>query len=165
MAELLRSLRQHGLDKSKSNGLRIGLNSRFGTIQAAILLCKLDLLEEEIIQRVTAAETYSRLLNGIVAFPTVCDGIQPAWGAYTIRTQQRDVVKKHLSDSGIYSAIYYTIPFHEQFTYQGFPVIDGPCPVAKRACDEVLSLPMGPYLDFTTQTRIANAIKEALKEP
>lgn len=164
LAELLRSLRQHGLDNTKSNGLRIGLNSRLDTIQAAVLLCKLDLLTEEMIQRDKVAEIYGQLLHGVVALPTARDDVRSAWAAYTARIKKRDIVKQYLDDHGIASAIYYAVPFHKQLAYQRFPIIDGSCPVAERACEEVLSLPMGPYLNFAMQTRIANTLLEALGE-
>jgi dTDP-4-amino-4,6-dideoxygalactose transaminase len=162
LAELLRSLRQHGLDKTKSNGLRIGLNSRLDTIQAAVLLCKLDLLTEEMIQRERVAERYAQLLHGVFALPTARDDVRSAWAAYTVRTKQRDIAKQYLGDHGIASAIYYAVPFHKQLAYQRFPMIDGSCPIAERACEEVLSLPMGPYLNFIMQTRIANTLLDAL---
>lgn len=162
LAELLRSLRQHGLDKAKSNSLRIGLNSRLDTIQAAVLLCKLDLLTEEMMQREEVAKRYARLLHGAVALPTARDDVRSAWAAYTVRTKQRDTVKQYLRDHGIASAIYYALPFHKQAAYQRFPVIDGSCPVAERVCDDVLSLPMGPYLDVTAQSRIAKTLLDAL---
>ncbi|KAI0102212.1 DegT/DnrJ/EryC1/StrS aminotransferase family-domain-containing protein [Nemania sp. FL0031] len=162
MAELLISLRQHGLDAAKSNGLRIGLNSRLDTIQAAVLLCKLDLHEEEIGLRDEVAARYTELLTGTAALPSTHDDAQSAWATYTIRVKQRDAVRKYLSDNGIASAVYYAIPFHKQHAYQKFPIIEGSCPVAERACDEVLSLPMSPYLDFVAQNRIANTLRDAL---
>jgi dTDP-4-amino-4,6-dideoxygalactose transaminase/predicted dehydrogenase len=164
MAELLRSLRQHGLDKTKSNGLRIGLNSRLDTFQAAVLLCKLDLHAEEIIQREKVAERYAQLLRGIVALPTARDGVRSAWATYTVRTKQRNIVKQHLHVNGIASAIYYAIPFHKQLAYQKFPVADGSCPVAERACEEVLSLPMGPYLNLAAQNRITDTLRDVLSQ-
>ncbi|KAJ8132217.1 hypothetical protein O1611_g1414 [Lasiodiplodia mahajangana] len=165
MAELLISLRQHGLDTAtKSNGLRIGLNSRLDTIQAAVLLCKLNLHEEEMVLREKVAARYTDLLTGTAALPTTHDDAQSAWATYTIRTKQRDAVRKYLSNNGIASAVYYALPFHKQHAYQKYPVVAGSCPVAERACNEVLSLPMGPYLDFTTQSRVSNTVRDALSQ-
>ncbi|OAG14841.1 hypothetical protein CC77DRAFT_1099632 [Alternaria alternata] len=161
-AHILKSLRQHGLDETKSNGLRIGLNSRLDTIQAAILLCKLDLLSEERKNKEKVASRYSSLLQSVVEVPTTRPGTHSAWAAYTIRSKHRDTVKQHLRDHGIAYAIYYSIPFHKQDVYQRFPVIEGSCPVTERACEEIISLPVGPYLSSTTQTRIVETIRKAL---
>ena len=116
------------------------------------------------IQREKVADIYTQLLHGVVALPTARDDVRSAWAAYTARTKKRDIVKQYLGDHGIASAIYYAVPFHKQLAYQRFPMIDGSCPVAERACEEVLSLPMGPYLNFAMQARIANTLLEALGE-
>jgi len=108
------------------------------------------------------AEGYAQLLYGVVALPVARNDVRPAWSAYTARTKQRDIVRQYLGDHGIASAIYYAVPFHKQLAYQRFPMIDGSCPVAERACEEVLSLPMGPYLSFAMQTRITHTLRDAL---
>lgn len=94
--------------------------------------------------------------------PTTRDNVCSAWAAYTVRTKQRDAVKQYLNNHGIASAIYYGVPFHKRTACQRIPVIDGYCPVAERACGDVLSLPMGPYIDVTTQSRIAKPLLDAL---
>jgi dTDP-4-amino-4,6-dideoxygalactose transaminase/predicted dehydrogenase len=162
LANVLKSLRQHGLDDTKSVGLRIGLNSRLDTIQAAVLLCKLDLHAQEILQRERVAKRYTQLLHEPFTLPTTRCDTRPAWAAYTVRTKHRDMVRQYLSDKGISSAVYYAVPFHQQPAYKQFPTIEGSCPVAEQACKEVLSLPMGPYLDLAAQTHIANTMLKAL---
>ena len=164
LAATVRSLRQHGLDNTKTDGLMVGLNSRLDTIQAAVLLCKLDLLADERTQRQKAAETYSGLLRDVVAVPSSRKDVESAWAAYTVRTKQRDAVQQRLAESGIAYAIYYAVPFHKQAAYKRFPVVEGGCPVTERACKEIISLPIGPYLSAATQMRVAQTVREALDE-
>lgn len=162
LAKVLASLRQHGLDASKSMSLRVGLNSRLDTIQAAVLLCKLDVVEEEMEARGRVADRYNELLDGLVTLPQVRNGTRCAWAAYTVRTGARQSVKRHLDSRSIASAVYYPVPFHKHPAYQHFPIIEGSCPVATAASEEVLSLPMNPYLEPGTQMRVTNALRHGL---
>ena len=179
LAQLLRSLRQHGLDKGKSNALRIGLNSRLDTIQAAVLLCKMDVLDEELAMREQVAKRYAALLKGgatgaVISLPKPRETAHTCWASYTVRVakqQHRDFITQYLDSHGIATAIYYPLPFHKQTAYQTFSVVvqEGPSSssfsssVAEQACAEILSLPMNPYLTPGAQEHIASTLRDAVR--
>lgn len=145
----------------KTDIVRIGLNSRLDTLQAAVLLCKLKILAEEIASRQQVASCYSALLQGteIVRLPVVRDGVTSVWAAYTVRSSERSILRARLKEGGISSAIYYPRPIHKQGAYQRFPVANESCPFAEQGCSEVLSLPMHPYLEESVQKRIVEMLK------
>lgn len=172
-ASMLRSLRLHGRDeKEKYENVHIGVNSRLDTIQAAILLCKLDILADEIASRQVVASRYTSLLqNGVKdkdgSNATLCwpaalplDGTVSAWAAYTIRTTdvKRSQIQTRLHQNGVESVIYYPIPVHQQAAYRNFPVANGHCPTAESACREVISIPMHPYLKASVQAHITSLL-------
>jgi dTDP-4-amino-4,6-dideoxygalactose transaminase len=159
LAEVMRSLRVHGQGEDKYDNVRIGLNGRLDTMQAAVLLAKLTIFADEIKARQAAAERYELLLAGRATPPVLCPGASSSWAQYTIRTRERDALRARLTAAGIPSAIYYPRPLHRQTAYRDFPVALGGCPVAERAAAEVLSLPMHPYLDLATQERIVAALR------
>ena len=147
-ASLMESYRVHGKGADKYENVRIGLNSRLDTVQAAVLLVKLKAFREHELKDVNdAAAMYDARLEGRVATPVIPAGFGSSWAQYTIRLEspeKRDAVQKALKESGIPSMIYYPIPMHEQKAFAGMqPRI---CPVASRLCRTVLSLPMHPYL-------------------
>jgi dTDP-4-amino-4,6-dideoxygalactose transaminase len=163
-AELWRSLRTHGEGKSRYEVLRTGMNGRLDTLQAAVLLCKLPLLEEELRGRARVAAIYGSLLADRVGFQRVPDGAQSAWGLYTIRVPEgrRDAVAEGLKARGVPTGIYYPKPLHAQPAYatahaagpRGAP----PLAVSEALCGEVLSLPMHPYLSDGDAERVARAV-------
>ena len=155
MAAVLRSLRVHGQGEDKYDNVRIGMNGRLDTVQAAILLTKLEIFADEIEARRRAAARYDALLRGLVATPCLREGASSTWAQYTIRSPDRDALRKQVAAGGIPTAVYYPRPLHRQTAYRDFPVADGGCPVAERIAMEVLSLPMHPYLDASTQEQVA----------
>jgi len=162
---LLKSLRFHGKGADKYDNARVGLNARLDTLQAAILIEKLAIFADEIETRNVVARRYNEAFAGsnqIVA-PTVLDGCVSTWAQYTIRlpAEKRDAVSAALGKQGIPSVVYYPLSLHQQKAYKGFPSA-GPLPVSERSSKEVLSLPMHPYLDASTQDRISGAVLEAL---
>lgn len=161
IAATVRSLRQHGQGKDKFDSVRVGLNSRLDTLQAAVLLCKLDILAEEMASRQQVASRYTAFLHCVnkVRLPVLRKGVVSAWASYTLRITERSAVQARLRAQGIASAVYYPRPVHKQVAYQRFPVANGSCIVAERACSEVLSLPMHPYLEVELQEKIATAVK------
>ncbi|MBV8977244.1 MAG: DegT/DnrJ/EryC1/StrS aminotransferase family protein [Alphaproteobacteria bacterium] len=162
LAEALRSIRIHGQGRDKYENVRIGVNSRLDTIQAAVLLEKLKIFEDEIELRQTVANRYNeafRASNRIVE-PKVIDGAVSTWAQYTIQVPDRDKVQAALKAKGIPSAIYYPIPLSLQGGYRNYP--SAPTPVSERISKTVLSLPMHPYLDAATQSRIIEAVLEAV---
>lgn len=161
-AELWRSLRGHGTGKAKYDVVRIGLNSRLDTLQAAVLLAKLEVFEAEIAARERLAERYETALKNSIKTPPRPEGMRSAWAQYTIRHDDRDGLKSRLDDQGVPSAVYYPLPMHLQTAYRACGDGEGSLPVAESLCKTVLSLPMHPYMDDATAERICDAVLASL---
>ena len=160
--DVLRSVRMHGQGIDKYHNIRIGLNSRLDTMQAAILLEKLAILEDEIAARDRVARRYSDGLADVCEVPRIAAGNASAWAQYTILVENRDAVAKALDAAGIPTAIYYPIPVHRQDGYRHFPVAKGGLPVSEELSGQVLSLPMHPYLEPADQDRVIAAVRSAV---
>ena len=164
-AALIESYRVHGKGTFKYDNVRIGLNSRLDTVQAAVLQVKLNAFAEYELDAVNiAAVKYTALLKGIVATPVIPSGFRSSWAQYTIRLasrEQRDKVQAALKAEGIPSMVYYPKPLHRQTAFARTP--DQVCPVATSLCDRVLSLPMHPYLTDDQIETVCNAIRKALQ--
>ena len=143
-AERLRSLRVHGKGKDKYDNVRLGLNSRLDTLQAAVLQVKLRYFDKELESVNRVARKYGELLAGKVKTPMVPECYTSSWAQYTIQTEDRDGLQARLKVAGIPSMVYYprTMSLQTAFTYLN----QNPCPVAERLTKTVLSLPMHPYL-------------------
>ena len=165
LVELLHSLRVHGQGSDKYDNVRIGLTGRLDTIQAAILIEKLNIFDEEIAARNAVATRYAAGLNDVAIVPVVPEGLTSVWAQYTIRLPEgrRDALAVSLKQQGVPTAIYYPKPVHRQTAYRQYPVADNGIPVTDRLAGEVISLPMHPYLDTPTQERIIGAVRSALK--
>ena len=163
LIEVLRSLRNHGAGTDKYDNVRIGMNSRLDTIQAAILLEKLAVFPEEIETRNRVATRYGELLAGVATTPTVIAGGVSTWAQYTIETPGRDALMAALRDEGIPTAAYYPKPIHMQSAYRGYPLGGNGLPVTEQKAGVVVSLPMHPDLDAPTQDRIVDAIARATR--
>jgi dTDP-4-amino-4,6-dideoxygalactose transaminase len=164
LAAHIRSLLFHGRSvHDKYDNIRIGMNARLDTLQAAILIEKLAVFDEEKIARQAAADYYTARLDGIVETPRVVPGATSVWAQYTIRVADRDGVKKRLEADGVPTNIYYPRPLHTQTVYKPYPVAPGGLPVSERLAATVLSIPMHPYLDRTTQDRVVDAIRRAVR--
>ncbi|MBV5265342.1 DegT/DnrJ/EryC1/StrS family aminotransferase [Pinisolibacter aquiterrae] len=165
LASILRSLRVHGQGSDKYDNVRIGLSGRLDTMQAAVLLEKLRVFPEEIVARDRIAATYGEGLAGDVIVPTVIEGATSVWAQYTIRLPAgtRDTVAAALKAVGIPTAVYYPKPLHLQTAYRHFPVAGNGLPVSEGVAEQVLSLPMHPYLDLPTQTRIIDEVRAAVR--
>jgi dTDP-4-amino-4,6-dideoxygalactose transaminase len=142
--------------------VRIGLNSRLDTLQAAILLQKLVIFDDEIRRRQVVAKRYRDRLDDLVTVPRVKEPVESAWAQYTIRSDKRDAIAAHLRGQGIPTAIYYPKPLHQQLAYSAYPTAPGGAPVSEELSRTVLSLPMHPYLEEDAQDRIAGVVAEAL---
>lgn len=162
--EVLRSLRVHGQGADKYDNVRIGMNGRLDTIQAAVLLEKLAVFPDEIAARNRVAARYSAGLGDVCVVPHVPDGLVSTWAQYTIRLRAgtRDKVAAVLKSNGVPTAVYYVKPMHLQTAYAKYPVAGNGLPVSERLADEVLSLPMHPYLDTATQDFIVEALRKAI---
>jgi UDP-2-acetamido-2-deoxy-ribo-hexuluronate aminotransferase len=162
---VLKSLRVHGQGSDKYDNVRIGMNARLDTMQAAVLLEKLAIFADEIEARDHIAARYNSLLGDVVVVPDVPAGLTSVWAQYTVRLPagcDRDTVAARLTAAGIPTAVYYAKPLHRQTAYRVYPVAGNGLPVSERLADEVLSLPMHPYLDRGVQEHIAEAVKEAV---
>ena len=165
-AALMDSYRVHGKGTFKYDNVRIGMNSRLDTLQAAILQVKLKAFADyELADVNKAAVEYGRRLDGVVETPVVPHGFYSSWAQYTVKLadkQQRDGLQAHLREAGIPSMVYYPIPMHKETAYKDMNVKDSSCPVATRLCDVVLSLPMHPYITVEQIDEICKEVKKYL---
>ncbi len=173
--DLMDSLRVHGKAVAgdlagktfdhdpKYMNMRIGMNSRLDTIQAAVLIEKLAIFAEEIEKRNAIAAYYYEGLKDVCVAPVVIEGGVSNWAQYTIEVPNRDGLMAYLRENGVPSAAYYPIPMHVQGPYLGFENTGyGILPITEHKADVVMSLPMHPYLDKETQDYIIAKIKEFL---
>jgi dTDP-4-amino-4,6-dideoxygalactose transaminase len=161
-AEVLRSVRVHGQGSDKYDNVRLGLTGRLDTIQAAVLIEKLKIFEDEIAARNKVAERYAQGLGNIVIVPHVSSGNTSVWAQYTIRLPEgtdRDTFAGALKAQGVPTAIYYPKSMHQQTAYKNYPVADGGLPVSERLSSDVISLPMHAYLDEASQDRVIAAVR------
>lgn len=163
---VLVSLRNHGAGADKYDNVRIGMNSRLDTLQAAILLEKLAAFPAEIEARNAAADRYAELLAGLVRTPTVIEGGVSTWAQYTVEVPggaaARDGLMAALRAQGVPTAAYYPRPIHRQSAYARFPLAPAGLPVTDAKAEVVVSLPMHADLDAATQARVADAVRRAL---
>lgn len=164
-AALLRSLHFHGKGSYKYDNIRVGVNSRLDTLQAAVLLEKLKIFAEEIEKRQIVAGRYTEALKDVTVTPHVMPDCVSTWAQYTIRVDahRRDAFQAALKDKGVPTTVYYPKPLHQQTAYKHFPVAGNGLPVSERVAQEVVALPMHPYLEEATQDYIIEAVREALK--
>ena len=150
ISEILISIRNHGQGKSKYNNIRIGLNGRLDTIQAAILLEKMKIFPEELHLRNAIAKKYTNNLNEYFTCQHVPDGYESAWAQFSIlalNSKERSRCMKNLKDSGIPTAIYYPKPLHLQKAFSNLDYEVGDFPVSESISQRIFSLPMHPYLN------------------
>jgi dTDP-4-amino-4,6-dideoxygalactose transaminase len=162
LAILLRSIRVHGQGSDRYENVRIGMNSRLDTIQAAILIEKLKIFPEEIEIREKIAQRYNCKLgvsNGI-RVSRVINGAQSIWAQYTIQVPNRDKLVAALGDKGVPAAVYYPTPLSLQRGYKHFSSV--PTPVSEKLSRTVISLPMHPYLEADVQDRIIEEVLDSV---
>lgn len=159
LADRLRSLARHG-EVARYHHLHLGLNSRLDTLQAAILLVKLECFEEELERRREVAARYERLLSGLPVTPvSLAPGNLSTHAQYSLLLDDRNRVREHLTEAGIPTAVHYPVPLYRQ------PAIADPeCTLAacEAVCSRILSLPMHPYLEVTQQEEVVGALRVAL---
>ena len=161
LAGIIRQIARHGQEK-RYHHVRIGVNSRLDTLQAAILLPKLAILDDELARRETAAQDYATLLprSNLITLPYVEPCNRSAWAQYTIRVPRRDAVQAALKERGVPTAVHYPLPLARQ------PAVADPAailPCSDAAAESVISLPMHPYLETEVIETVANAVAEALE--
>lgn len=171
LAELVEALRVYGkvtpTDAAERNfhhdpkylSLRVGMNSRLDTIQAAVLLEKLKIFADEIVKREAVAQRYTQALKGKVRrVPQIIEGGQSVWAQYVIEHDNRDGLQAHLGANGIPSMVYYPVPIHQQDFAAAYAPPAGTLPVTEEASRYVLALPMYPYLSAEDQDRIIDTV-------
>jgi dTDP-4-amino-4,6-dideoxygalactose transaminase len=167
LASILDSIRVHGKGTDKYDNVRIGINGRLDTLQAAILIEKLAIFPEEIELRQVVAKRYQELLGGRndIVLPSIPAGTQSVWAQYTMRVdhRRRAQIAKSLGEAGVPTAIYYPKPLHHQTAYRSYPVPANGLLRSERLSAEVLSLPMHPYMTMESQHRVADAVEMAAR--
>lgn len=164
LAIQMRMLRSHGGDRDSFDYSLVGLNSRLDTIQAVVLLVKLKHFNEEISLRRAIAGRYSALLEGLCETPFLRPGSRHVYYTYTIRSKQRDDIMKALHNNDIPAKIYYPKCLHLLKAYASDRYFEGSLPCAEMAVDEILSLPMHPWLTEQEQDKIVGVIKEVVEQ-
>lgn len=159
LAEQLRSFAFHGKGETQYDNVRVGINSRLDTLQAAILIEKLAILEDEMVARQAVANRYAEGLGDIVKAARNLGGRRSAWAQYAIETPKRDGLKAHLGEKGIPSVIYYVKPLHSQIAYRDYPRTPTGLAVSEELPKRILCLPMHPYLSEADQDRIIETIR------
>lgn len=167
-AVLVRSYAVHGKGSFKYDNVRIGMNSRLDSIQAAVLLAKLDsFVDEEIAAVNRVAQCYNESLAGSsLVLPYIPTGYTSSWAQYTVQLPEgvnRNTLQEKLKTQGVPTMVYYPKPMHAQKAFEGSCLMAGRCSVAELLCDRVLSLPMGPYLSAKDCALAAKALREAIR--
>jgi len=162
LAAKINSLRVHGQGK-RYNHKYLGIGARMDTIQAAVLLAKLRHYFDEIKKRQEVAEQYTRLLKDVVITPQVRDDRTSVWAQYSIRTKNRDQVQEALKQAGIPTAVHYPMPLHLQECFRYLGCGPGDFPVAEMVSEEIMSLPMNPFLTLDEQEYVCDSLIEELR--
>ena len=165
-AQLMNSYRVHGKGTDKYDNVRIGMNSRLDTVQAAILQVKLHAFDKEVELVNEAAHHYTELLKDHVKTPIIPEGFGSSWAQYTIQLTnegQRNHVQAALKEAGIPSMVYYPKPMHLQTAFKNTLQPAGcKCDVAEKLCSTVLSLPMHPYIELSDIEHICSTLIASL---
>lgn len=167
-AALVESYHIHGKGSDRYDNVRIGMNSRMDSIQAAILLVKLKAFSDyELMDVNKVAERYNKLLKGVAKTPVVPEGYYSSWAQYTLQLEskeQRAGLQAALKALDIPTAIYYPIPMHRQTAFSYLNLDENRCPVSDQLADTVISLPIHPYLSNVDQDMICDAVRSFLKK-
>ena len=164
LANIVRSIRVHGKGSDKYDNIRVGLNARLDTLQAAILIEKLAIFSDELEARQIVADRYSAALSDIAVTPTIIKGARSAWAQYTLIVEDRAALMSASKAQGVPTQVYYGTPLHQQTAYLDMPQAPLGCPLSADLADRVVSLPMHPYLSETDQDRVIDAVRGALGE-
>ncbi|NQV51102.1 MAG: DegT/DnrJ/EryC1/StrS family aminotransferase [Candidatus Marinimicrobia bacterium] len=162
MYEKLVSIRVHGQGDDKYDNVRIGINGRMDTLQAAVILEKFTLFPTEVKLRNAAASKYHALLADVVVTPDIPDGYTSSWAQYSVLARdpaERSAMQAKLKDAGIPSAVYYPIPLHQQTAFAHLPNKAGDFPVSEATSKRIFSLPMHPYIEDGDIEKICEVLK------
>ncbi len=161
LAAALISIRNHGQGRERYEHVRLGLNGRLDTLQAAVLLAKLEIFDQELAARQIVARRYHEGLQGLVKTPVVAPGCTSAWAQYSVESPDRAHLLARLQEGGVPTAIYYPFPLHLQAVFQALGYKAGDFPASEAAAARIFSLPMHPYLAPADQERIIEVIRRA----
>jgi dTDP-4-amino-4,6-dideoxygalactose transaminase len=166
LAGIVRSLRIHGQGTGQYDNVRIGMNGRMDTLQAAILLEKLEIFPEEIAARQAVAARYEAGLGDVVRTPQVIDGAESVWAQYTLDLDGSDRagLSASLKEAGVPTVVYYPRPLHHQPAYRHYPAAGDRLPASERLCETVLSLPIHGYLPPEAQDHVVAQLRAALAD-
>ena len=163
LAAKMRSIRVHGQGGDKYDNVRIGLNARMDTLQAAILMPKLAIFPEEIALRQKVADNYSKALDGLVETPYVPEGYKSVWAQYSVLSDKREEIQAALQKKGIPSVVYYRIPCHLSGAFAHLGYSEGDMPESERAAKRIFSLPMHPYIEDGFADQVAAIIRSVVE--
>lgn len=161
LAEKLVSIRVHGQGNDQYDNVRIGLNARMDTIQAAILLQKLSFYEDELVRRTEIADSYTSGLSDDIKSQVIPNGYTSIWAQYSILSENRDAIRSALSDQGVPTQVYYPTPLHLSPAYAHLGYQSGDFPVSEKLAGQMFSLPMHPYLDDQLVEKICQIVNES----
>lgn len=171
LAKIMREIRTHGQDR-RYHHPRLGINGRLDTLQAAVLLTKLDIFDEEVAARSRIGARYAALINEAfvrvpdpelrVAAPTLAPQCTSVYAQYTVEVPNRSRVEAGMKERGIPTAVHYPVPLHMQPVFSNLGQGEGSFPVSEAAARRVISLPMHPYLTEDQQVRVVAALKESV---
>lgn len=164
LAAILRSIRSHGAGDNSSCHDRIGLTGRLDTLQAAVLLTKLEVFDSEVKDRQRVADRYWDALTNVIALPRHSADVVPVWAQYTVEIDNRDEVRLKMEEKGVPTCVFYPRPVHMQTAYRSCPVVPTGTEVAFLASSRVLSLPMHPYLGELVQDRVVATLCAAMEQ-
>lgn len=164
LLKTMQSLRVHGQGEDKYQNIRIGMNGRLDTLQAAILIEKLRIFPDEIVARQKVADRYAEGLSDLVVTPVVLKDCQSTWAQYTLKVapEKRFEIMEELKKEGIPTVIYYPLPLHQQQAYKVYPSAAGSLSVSESLSKCVLSLPMHPYLEADVQDKIIKTFRDVV---
>jgi UDP-2-acetamido-2-deoxy-ribo-hexuluronate aminotransferase len=158
----MKELRVHG-QESRYYHTRVGLNGRMDTLQAAILLSKMEVFQEEVALREKIGARYTNLINGRLKVQKIPEGYTNVYAQYTVEVDNRKTVQAKLQEMGVPTAVHYPIPMHLQPVYQSLGYNKGDFPHSERAAERVMSLPMHPYLSERDQDRVVESLFQAIR--
>ncbi|MEE9328523.1 MAG: DegT/DnrJ/EryC1/StrS family aminotransferase [Parvularculaceae bacterium] len=162
MAEICQSIRWHGTDEARAESIRVGMNGRLDTFQAAVLLEKLAIFYDELEARKEIAQIYEKRLAGITKPQLHPKGTQSSYGYFTLVVENRDEVREKMNEIGVPTAVYYKQPLHQMKAFEYYSV-SAELPNCEWAAERVLSLPMHPYLSENQAHFICDALEAAVE--
>jgi UDP-2-acetamido-2-deoxy-ribo-hexuluronate aminotransferase len=163
LAEAMRQIRVHGQDR-RYHHPRIGFNGRLDTLQAAVLLAKLEIFDKELHLRGKVADRYSQELREVATVPYIESHNESAWAQFTIQVSKRSELQQALSSKGIPTAVHYPVPLHLQPAFAYLKLDKGSFPISETVSSRVVSLPMHPYMTEKDVLLVAAEVKDAIKK-